>query len=164
MTTGIYGLADPRDGLIHYVGKAMSIRSRYKEHIRNMPDTPRGEWLAELRDAHVLPVSIILEVCDVDGLDLAERWWIAHGKRLGWPLTNIKLSGSYGYKGKSLTLSPLPNGAGPLFPRRPPTPEDAALLRALRQQFGVNETLRRAYGGKNQRYAEWLKTALGEGR
>ena len=56
------------------------------------------------------------------------------------------------------------DGDGPLLPRRPPTPEDAALLRALRQQFGVNETLRRAYGGKNQRYAEWLKLALGEGQ
>lgn len=46
------------------------------------------------------------------------------------------------------------------LPKRPPTAEDAAALRWLRERYSINQTLAIAYGGKNGRYLDWLKAAL----
>lgn len=49
------------------------------------------------------------------------------------------------------------------LPKRPPTPEDAAKLRWLRERHSQNKTLEIAYGGKNSRYIDWLKSVMQDG-
>lgn len=93
----IYGLTDPRTGLIRYVGKTDHPRLRLRAHIEDAlatyADTPKKVWIRELMvDAHQAPTMVILEDA-VGNWRKREQWWIAFGKRLGWPLTNSTAGG-----------------------------------------------------------------------
>lgn len=52
----VYGLVDPRDGTVRYVGASMHPEKRYAQHIAGHGATlERSEWLAELRAAGLRP-------------------------------------------------------------------------------------------------------------
>jgi hypothetical protein len=55
--------------------------------------TPKEKWIRELlANAHRAPTMVVLE--DAAGKwRERERWWIAFGRRLGWPLTNATEGG-----------------------------------------------------------------------
>lgn len=105
-TSGIYGLIDPRDNLIHYVGKTINLQERPASHrYLNKYGRLRNDWIAELRNAELKFTWVVLEQVDYPessssrchwwtginstALNDAERWWIAYGKCLGWPLKNM---------------------------------------------------------------------------
>jgi predicted GIY-YIG superfamily endonuclease len=93
-TICIYGLKDPRDGQIYYVGKSNDPKTRYKAHLRQEDNnTDKQQWLAELRDAGLQPKQIVLEWVTEDQWQKAEKRWINEGLRLGWPLVNIACTG-----------------------------------------------------------------------
>lgn len=92
MTTGIYGLIDPRTGLVNYVGQALDIQDRYRRHLKSNETNGKSEWISELRILKMRPLIVVLEECELEMLDNSERWWVAHGTRLGWPLTNVQLN------------------------------------------------------------------------
>ena len=68
MTNYIYGLRDPRDGKIKYVGQTRNPRARYAGHV----GVPAGrglnakeQWIKDLRDLGTRPELVILECPDV---------------------------------------------------------------------------------------------------
>lgn len=99
----IYGLIDPRTRLIRYVGLSSTGMRRPRRHrTRTGGATHRATWLRELARAGFEYEIAILETVDHrDELPDAERWWIAFGRALGWPLTNGTAGGdgSFGPSG-----------------------------------------------------------------
>ena len=91
----IYGLIDPRDHLIYYVGLSSRGMRRPREHRKN-PDFDCGKWIKQLQAAGLDYEIVVLEVLPDDSkLSVTERWWIAYGKCCGWPLTNLTRGGEY---------------------------------------------------------------------
>lgn len=93
----IYGLADPRTGAIHYVGKSKTALRRPRRHggeLLRKDMTPKGHWVRELfADGVSYEIRVLEELDDVAELDAHERFWIAQGRGLGWPLTNVTKGG-----------------------------------------------------------------------
>ena len=80
----VYGLVDPRDQNIYYVGLTSNPRQRLSNH-----KTSRSGWISDLRTSGLVPHMIMLE----SGLSLyaaqsQEEHWIRHYYSLGMPLTN----------------------------------------------------------------------------
>lgn len=74
----IYGLRDPRDWTIRYVGRAGLPQNRYTVHLRH--GAPRVRvWVSELRRCSLRPDLVILEECSW-GLIYRQReqYWIDH--------------------------------------------------------------------------------------
>ena len=76
----IYGLQDPRDGQIRYVGKSVRPRERLNAHIHH---ANRGDrkyhvyaWIRSLLINGVRPEQVILEWCTEETWQAAERKWI----------------------------------------------------------------------------------------
>lgn len=101
-TVYIYVLVDPRDDMIRYVGKTINLRARYACHC--CPKEGNGlyvkRWLKQLKDQNLYPVMELLEICTDDIWKEREIYWIAMGKELNWPITNLTKGGetTTGYK------------------------------------------------------------------
>lgn len=90
----IYGLKDPRDDNIYYVGKSTRPKRRLEQHLVNMSTNKnRVSWLEDLQTAGLEPQLTILEKSNDENWQEAERRWIAIGRQEGWPLTNISQGG-----------------------------------------------------------------------
>lgn len=91
----VYGLADDSD-CIHYIGVTASLHGRLTRHIRDgrVMRTAKARWIASL--PHKPKVVILQELPNRDEGNDAERWWIAHGRSQGWPLTNVGEGGEGG--------------------------------------------------------------------
>lgn len=92
----IYALVDPRTSDIRYIGKSIRPEQRLENHINENPKRPchRTNWLRELKSAGLRPILCIIE--EIQGLwpwQHAERFWIAYGRKQGWPLTNSTSGG-----------------------------------------------------------------------
>lgn len=88
MATYIYGLKDPRDGLIHYVGKSVHPRNRLQQHLHDTSSTPKALWIRTLCIAGYRPELVILDKVRNSEWQNAEKRWIEEGREKGWPLTN----------------------------------------------------------------------------
>lgn len=96
-TTYIYGLRDPRDKMIHYIGKANSPKARLKQHMEcEGANKYKNAWLADLVSCGLKPTIDILEAIPLSEWQEAECRWIAIGKSEQWPLTNINAGGGGG--------------------------------------------------------------------
>lgn len=76
----IYGLADPADGLIRYIGKTVNLARRLYMHIwraRNGGDNHRDRWIRTVLGQGRKPVAITLETCAPNEWQERERAWIA---------------------------------------------------------------------------------------
>lgn len=60
----IYGLVDPRDRKIHYVGHSTAIHKRLDGHLSDTSVTPKTAWLAELVALGLKPVMVELDAVD----------------------------------------------------------------------------------------------------
>jgi hypothetical protein len=90
----IYALVDPRTKLIRYIGKTINGTARTNRHNRlaeNTGNTMRKRWLYSLLSKGMRAHVVILEwtTANATSGSKRERWWIAFGKREGWPLTNM---------------------------------------------------------------------------
>ncbi len=95
----VYGLKDPRDGLIHYVGQTKHLEQRLAQHLG--PDRGHGHkarWIADLRACGLRPEIVILSQVTRAEINDEECLWIAKGRELGWPLTNVA-DRQYGHGG-----------------------------------------------------------------
>lgn len=118
----VYGLIDPRTRLIRYVGKSSSGLTRPRMHSQPRslkPKSHKNAWLRGLFASGGTYEIVILETLEDPkalgslcwwragdapennaALNDAECWWIAYGRALGWPLTNLTDGGDgvNGYK------------------------------------------------------------------
>lgn len=88
----VYGLIDPRDGQLRYVGlTTYTIKKRLQKHLdsRNTRDH-RGAWIRQLHDAGLKPFVVELQSGYHDKLSLkrGEIEWITHYTLLGAKLVN----------------------------------------------------------------------------
>lgn len=86
----IYGLVDPRTDQIRYIGKSIRPYERLQNHY-NEPSSNchRSHWIQELKRLGLKPEVVLFEqIVGEWPWQEAERWWIARGLALGWPLTN----------------------------------------------------------------------------
>lgn len=96
MATVIYGLVDPRDGRVRYVGKTdADPRLRLRDHVYGIKQG-RGwrvtNWLEHLLSIDLRPEIAILEEDPLDWAE-AERRWIAHYREQYDDLCNISDGG-----------------------------------------------------------------------
>lgn len=85
----IYGLVDPRDMRIRYIGQTANMEQRFSGHMNDKANTRKTAWLSSLKDDGLEPRMFILD--EYNGRNSAyfwENWWILLGRRQGWDLTN----------------------------------------------------------------------------
>jgi hypothetical protein len=86
----IYGLIDPRDHNVFYVGMTDDVYARFLQHLRcDGSNLMKDARIQELRDAGIMVVMSTLQL--VRGLEDArkrEAYWIRHYHDLGTLLTN----------------------------------------------------------------------------
>ena len=90
MTTVIYGLCDPRTGVLRYVGKTVQpLPRRLRAHLSQKTEDHRGRWIAVLRAEGLVPDIFCIEEVPEDACwREAERHAIAYYRSVGCVLTN----------------------------------------------------------------------------
>lgn len=95
----IYGLIDPRDGQLRYVGRSRSSPvQRLASHCApssRRQSAPVGRWLADLHAAGAKPEIEVLDAQPADDNN-AEQFWIGYYRALGCNLTNVSSGGATG--------------------------------------------------------------------
>jgi hypothetical protein len=87
--TAIYGLIDPNTNQIRYIGKSIRPRQRLENHCNEKSRCHRTNWIQSLRRNGQKPRLVILaELYGQHDWRDYEKAWIAHGRQIGWPLTN----------------------------------------------------------------------------
>jgi len=79
MEIKIYGLVDPRDNTIRYVGKTKNtLPHRLKKHLYENPkyNTHKHNWILSLKQIGIRPVIIELEKCNENNWVEREQYWI----------------------------------------------------------------------------------------
>ena len=78
-TVFIYGLQDPRDGKIKYIGKSVNLRARFNAHLeeaKHKINTDKCIWIRALLSCGLKPTLIIIEEVDAAFWRERERAWI----------------------------------------------------------------------------------------
>lgn len=85
----IYSLTDPFTGNVRYIGQSTHPKERLAAHCNEKSCCHRANWIKSVIRRGKRPLMEILEEIAPDAdWQAAERWWIAHGRERGWPLTN----------------------------------------------------------------------------
>lgn len=115
-TIYIYGLFDPRNYSLRYIGKSNNPDLRLKCHLSEVKhgrsgNTHKDNWIKQLLAEGLEPSIEILEECDEDNWQEIEKAWIEECREKGLYLTNIADGGEgfqtgeshslYGRKGKN---------------------------------------------------------------
>lgn len=92
MKVTIYGLVDPRDNQVRYIGKTVHLEIRLAEHIKDAKKevkTYKHDWIRSLLKIDLVPSVVILDIADSGEWQEAEKKVIAHYLKLGARLTNL---------------------------------------------------------------------------
>lgn len=97
----IYVIANPFEELPRYVGKTTCFKKRQQQHLRDAESgfdkTHKGRWIRSLLAQGIRPQFRLVMCCFTrEGLNDAEREWIAHYLRAGARLTNLTAGGEGG--------------------------------------------------------------------
>lgn len=85
----IYALSDPDTCQVRYIGKSIRPAERLQNHMNEVSNCHRSHWLQSLKKAGKRPtITIIEQIAGDIPWQLSERYWIARGRKFGWPLTN----------------------------------------------------------------------------
>lgn len=99
-TTFIYGLWDPRDYQLRYIGKTKDApQKRLKAHIQEAKfggNNHKNNWIKQLLLEGLEPSLEILEECTDETWEQSEKDWIAECKNFGLNLVNITNGGEGG--------------------------------------------------------------------
>jgi hypothetical protein len=88
----IYGLVDPRNGELRYIGKTYSMQRRLWQHTSRPRNSHIGSWIKSLKNEGVSPEIFCLEEFDFNDVlswQESERFWIETLKFYGARLTNM---------------------------------------------------------------------------
>jgi hypothetical protein len=179
----IYGIVDPTNNMVCYVGiTSHTPQQRLAQHLRHVERdqfTAKGVLINGLLENGYMPTAITLQVVESEQqAQIAERWWIAQGQMIGWPLTNtmhytrmpisrfgqvideqegesIGIVDALALEGFTLYL---PIGDRPL------NDVEANAVRRMRELgASKNKILDVVYGGKTPKRFAWVSEALSEG-
>lgn len=93
----VYGLFDPRDQQLRYIGKTCQGKRRMSSHLavsHLKNKTHKNHWIKSLLAVGMQPEYVVLEsFATPDGLAEAEMWYISYYKSIGCRLTNMTLGG-----------------------------------------------------------------------
>lgn len=93
----IYGLYDPRDDSLRYIGKTIHPKSRLWDHITDAKSRAlangKAQWIRELLELDLYPELRILEECTKENWIEREIQWIADEIAKGTELFNIAEGG-----------------------------------------------------------------------
>ena len=96
-TRYIYGLIDPRDQQLRYVGVTVDIKKRLYHHMypgRHKGDKPqRMNWIRKLRSLGIKPDIFIIEEADATDWVEKEKFWINYFRFIGSDLINVTAGG-----------------------------------------------------------------------
>lgn len=158
----VYGLVDPTSNMICYVGiTGNTPHKRFVQHLSRLERdvyTPKGEWLNALIDNGYFPHVVTLQIVDTEQqAQIAERWWIAHGQMIGWPLRNT-----------SHFVRPIesrePNESGEPYPlgltRELTAAEVAQVQRMKAEGLSGNAICERIFGPKNTQRLDIIRRAV----
>lgn len=98
-TVYIYGLVDPRNNKLKYVGKSKSPVDRFSAHILEAKKgikSYKNNWIKGLLNYDFLPLLIILDETDEEKANLLEKYWIKKSKEEGCTLVNMTDGGDGG--------------------------------------------------------------------
>ena len=96
----IYGLSDPNSNEVRYVGKAVDLYTRIRNHYKPSRlkfKTHKNNWLNNMLINNKFANVIILEICESEKeLNECEIKWIKYYRELGYDLTNATDGGDGG--------------------------------------------------------------------
>lgn len=101
----VYGIIDPRDGFLKYVGKTIHGKTRFREHLstgRLTGTTKKKCWLKKLLKLGFSPQFLILEEAAPADLPELEVFYISYLRSIGSPLLNMTTGGE-GTPGRKLS-------------------------------------------------------------
>lgn len=88
----IYALINPEDSTVFYIGKANNPKRRLAYHIsipKSDGNRHKKNKIKKILRRGYRPELRILEECTRENWKDRERYWIARGIELDWPLTNL---------------------------------------------------------------------------
>lgn len=89
MIVYIYGLTDPRNNQIRYVGYTKhSVEKRLAEHTKDKRKRPVGDWIQSLGKVGIKPSYTIIEESNESACKEREVHWIAYYRSIGVDLLN----------------------------------------------------------------------------
>ena len=76
MIVYVYGLRDPRDGRIRYVGQTKDLKARLNAHVTGSRDTPKHAWIQSLKKENINVELVILEQVEAGrtACEAEDRW------------------------------------------------------------------------------------------
>lgn len=77
----IYGLIDPRDNKMRYVGKSKDPYQRYKAHLARIETSHKGRWISLLKRNGLKPHLIILDIVDESCWQEYEKTWVSEFRK-----------------------------------------------------------------------------------
>jgi len=162
--TYIYGLIDPRDGLIHYVGRTVQdVERRLITHLSESKwdgalsiGTSKSVWLKELTNAGFSPQIVILGQEEIErglrGLSELELFWIEKLQAEDHPLKNGW--GTSGYGDYIRAKNAQRRSQYPLPP--PVSGMTGNEIRIRRERLGLSQyQLAKALGYSNSTVSRW---------
>lgn len=104
----IYGLYDPSNHIIRYIGFSTQPKERLKKHRmpKNNPTIKRDCWIKSLQNKGSNPEMLIIEECNESIWPEREIYWINEYRKTTPNLTNINHGGfgRYGFKHSKKTI------------------------------------------------------------
>lgn len=90
----VYGLVDPRNHNVYYVGRSINCKFRFmahwnnKNHPSNKKDK-KSQWLRRLEKLNLRPFLVILQYRHYLSVDTREGFWINHFRKQNPRMTNL---------------------------------------------------------------------------
>jgi hypothetical protein len=107
----IYGLLDPRDKQLRYVGVTVNVKVRMNQHCRDCSvGSKKGRWINELKQANLKPAMIELDVIELEEAKETETFYIGYFRMLGCNLTNGTMGGFRSHSITPRIVSHIPEG------------------------------------------------------
>lgn len=91
----IYGLVDPTNNQLRYVGKSVNPKNRFRKHLQESKKkvTYKDRWVNKLLENNIKPELLIIDVVDINDWVFWEQHYIEYFKKIGCKLTNATKGG-----------------------------------------------------------------------
>jgi hypothetical protein len=103
----IYGLVDPTNNELRYVGKSINPNSRYRKHLQDSKKkiSYKDKWIDSLLNKKIKPELLIIDVVSNDNWGFWEIHYISYFKSIGCRLSNLTNGGENppNHKGRKRT-------------------------------------------------------------